>query len=296
MPDTPRYQTQTATTPLFPKLLWNRPVSRRAGGRLLVVGGQPGHISEPQTMYAVAESAGIGECRVILPDSLAKIVGTNGPASYVPSNPVGSLGQIAFGEISQLAQDYDSLLLAPEAGNNSETAILLEKLARSSEQNRVFYGDALTALGFIMPDLVASPDHLFVVTMAQLFKIAGRLEVGVHIRRDGGMLNQVEIVADVAAAGQASYAILGSDIIIASGGQVSVTPLSRRSTPALQVATAALLASSWTQNPGQHFEGLTTGAYIMANTLSHIPAADTLTTTNLTAGITAAIQSELTNF
>ena len=296
MSETPSYQTQTAATPLFPKLLWNRPVSRRAGGRMLIVGGQPGHISEPQTMYAIAEAAGIGECGVILPDSLEKLVGSKGPASFVASNPTGSLGRAALAEIMTLSSDYDSLLLAPEAGNNSETAILLERLAEDARVSRIFYGDALTALGFIVGDLVQSDNHLFIVTMAQLFKIAGKLEVGIHIERDSGLLNKLQIIANVVAAGHASYVILGSDIVVASGGQMSVTPLSRRDTPALQVAAAALLATSWTQNPARRYEGLTTGAYIMASTLAKIPADETLTTTNLTAGITAAITSELADF
>ena len=45
--------------PAFPKILWNRPVSRAGGGRLLLAGGHTGNLSLPQVVYGAAKAASL---------------------------------------------------------------------------------------------------------------------------------------------------------------------------------------------------------------------------------------------
>ena len=56
--------------PLYPKILYNRPVTRSGAGRLLAIGGHTGEFSLPTALYGFAMAGGAGECVVALPDRL----------------------------------------------------------------------------------------------------------------------------------------------------------------------------------------------------------------------------------
>src|SRR5258708_25670424 len=88
---------QSSDKPLFPNLIWSRPEQTNQAGKLLIVGGNQHGFSAPAEAYQEAESAGIGTCRVLLPDKLQKTVGRileNG--EYAPSTPSGSFSKSAL--------------------------------------------------------------------------------------------------------------------------------------------------------------------------------------------------------
>ena len=94
------YQIQKAK-PLFPQLLWSRPMNRQASGRILLVGGHTGGLSNLQTLYQLVQAAGIGEARLAVPDVQAKLLGATGLADFLPSSPSGSIGKGAYGQPPQ---------------------------------------------------------------------------------------------------------------------------------------------------------------------------------------------------
>src|SRR5207253_2372681 len=81
--------------PLFPKVLWNRPVSRSGAGRLLVVGGHKDEFSSVQAIYQLSLAAGVGQCTVVLPDSLKTLLAGTPDSLFVPASTSGSLGKAA---------------------------------------------------------------------------------------------------------------------------------------------------------------------------------------------------------
>src|SRR5437868_284792 len=113
--------------PLFPNILWSRPENKRYAGKLLIIGGHKQSFNDVSAAYSAALKAGIGTVRVILPDSLQKMLAKVFPeAEYAASTPIGSFSRQALGSLLDAADWADGVLLAGDLGRNSETAILLE--------------------------------------------------------------------------------------------------------------------------------------------------------------------------
>jgi NAD(P)H-hydrate repair Nnr-like enzyme with NAD(P)H-hydrate dehydratase domain len=85
---------QTPDKPLFADLLWSKPENRLHAGKLLIIGGNKHLVAAPGVAYSAAQKAGIGACRVILPDSTKRMVGKVFPeAEFAPSTPSGSFAR-----------------------------------------------------------------------------------------------------------------------------------------------------------------------------------------------------------
>src|SRR3989344_4370866 len=117
-----------ANEPAFPKIFWNKPVSRKAAKSLLIIGGHAKQFSGTQTAYQAALAAGIGEAKGVLPDSLRKFVGPLPDAILAPSSKSGSIAKIAAADIIAASKAVDSVLFADELSHNSETISLVEQL------------------------------------------------------------------------------------------------------------------------------------------------------------------------
>jgi NAD(P)H-hydrate repair Nnr-like enzyme with NAD(P)H-hydrate dehydratase domain len=266
--------------PLYPKILYNRPVTRSGAGRLLVAGGHSGEFSLPTTIHQLATAAGVGECRVVLPDVLAKFLGGAPGTFFVPASPSGSLGTEALGRILELSEDADAVALGASLSNNSNTAILVEKLVTGLGRPIVAFDDALTATQHNPATLTDNPQALIIATMAEAFKLCGRLGVSIHIRENGGLINKLEIIRDLKAAGRCSYVIYGTEIIVAADSpsdpaspELIVTPINYR----LSLVPAvfyAVLSTFWLQNPTDRRAGLATGAYVIREASTHLGSTD----------------------
>jgi NAD(P)H-hydrate repair Nnr-like enzyme with NAD(P)H-hydrate dehydratase domain len=257
----PAYEYQL-TKPLYSKIIWNRPVARHSAGRLLVIGGYLGDFSLPTAIYALAQAAGAGECTVALPDSLLKFLAGTPATVFVASSQSGSLGHAALGRLLELSEEADAIAIGAGLSNNSETAALTERLLQEIEQPVIAFDDALTALQFNVRLLTDRKRALVILTMPELFKLAGQLGVAIQIRQNGGLVNKLEIISAVKSAMTADLVVYGAETIVAYGDQLSVTPanpvLSR-----LPAAYYGVLSVFWLQNQGQAFEGLTTAAWLL---------------------------------
>ena len=258
--------------PLYPKILWNRPVSRRGAGRLLIPGGHTGEFSFPTSLFQAAMASGIGECTVALPDALLKLLGGASGVSFVPSSTSGSLGQEATGLLLHMAEEYDAMLLGASLSNHSQTTILLETLIRESSIPLILIDDSISLLSHQAELLVGNENHLLIVTMPQIFKLAGRLGVPIRIKRDGGLINKLEIVRDISHVSKCSFVVWGSEIIIATPDrELIVTPMNHRISqlPAVLYAT---LSAFWIQNSGDRRAGLATASYLLKEVGQSLPA------------------------
>lgn len=66
------WQQQTKDTPLFPDIEWSKPEQKSLAGKLLIIGGNKLGFAAVAAAYATAQTTGIGECKVALPDVLKK--------------------------------------------------------------------------------------------------------------------------------------------------------------------------------------------------------------------------------
>ena len=129
--------------PLYPKTLWNRPVSRVGAGRLLIPGGHSGDMSLPTAIYQAAMASGAGECVVALPDVLTKLLGGTPATTFVASSPSGSLGREALGRLLELSEEADAVLIGASLSNNSHTTILVEKFLQEANRPTVIFGEGI---------------------------------------------------------------------------------------------------------------------------------------------------------
>lgn len=270
-------------TPLHPKILYNRPVTRSGAGRFLLIGGHPGEFSLPTTIHQLALAGGVGECSVVLPDTLAKLLGGAPGTLYAPANPSGSLSPDALGRILELSEEADAVGLGASLSNNSTTAILVEKLVTeltTAGKPYVIFDDGLRIIHHHLATVITNPGALIILTMAEVFKLCSLLGIPIRIREHGGLVNKLEIIRDLAAVSRCSYAVYGTEIIVASGADgttspppLTVTPINYR----LSLVPAifyAILSTFWLQNPADRAAGLATGAYIIRTASRHLGTAD----------------------
>jgi NAD(P)H-hydrate repair Nnr-like enzyme with NAD(P)H-hydrate dehydratase domain len=261
MPDQPQFTRQT-DEPLFPNTLYNRPITRHGAGRLLIVGGHSGELSQPTALYQLAVAAGVGECNVVLPDTLAKLLSGAPGTHFAASTPSGSLAPEALGRILELAEEADAVAIGASLSNNSGTAMLVEKLLHELEQPVILFGDAFVILRHNLRLIADRPRALVIAAMPEVFKLCGALDIPINIRPDAGLMNKLEIIHDLRAASACQYAVYGTEIIVAAGTEMVVTPANFHlaTTPALFQAT---LATWWLQNRTDRRAGLTTGAFLL---------------------------------
>jgi hypothetical protein len=254
--------TRQDDTPFFPKVLYNRPVTRQAAGRMLLVGGHATQFSLPTTIHQLAIAAGIGECSVVLPDNLAKILGGAPGTYFVAHSPSGSLGREALGRILELAEEHDAVAIGASLSNNSDTAMLTERLLKEIHRPLIVYEDALTAAQHNITSITENPDALVICTMSEVFKLCGKLQIPIQIRANAGIINKLEIIQDLKAASRCAYAVFGTEIIVAQDTDFIITPINYRLslTPAIFYA---VLGTFWLQNPSNRRAGLATGAYLI---------------------------------
>jgi NAD(P)H-hydrate repair Nnr-like enzyme with NAD(P)H-hydrate dehydratase domain len=263
----PPFSHQT-DAPLFPKVLYNRPVTRGGAGRLLIPGGHTGELSQPTALYELAMAAGAGECVVALPDAVVKFLGGAPATTFVASSPSGSLGREALGRLLELSEDVDAVALGASLSNNSQTSILLEGLLREVERPVIAFDDAIRLTLSDPANLIDRPDNLLVVTMPEVFKLADRLGVPISVRPRGGLANKLEIVAVVSEKIAAGMMIYGTEIIaVTPGDEPVVTPVDYRLStyPSVYHAVASVF---WLQNRASRRAGLATAAYVIGR-VSH---------------------------
>jgi NAD(P)H-hydrate repair Nnr-like enzyme with NAD(P)H-hydrate dehydratase domain len=258
----PQFIRQT-DTPIFPQTLYNRPITRMGGGRLLIVGGHASEFSLPTTIHQFAVAAGIGQATAVLPDTLAKILGGAPGTAFAPSTPSGSLAREALGRILELSEEADAVAIGASLSNNSNTAMLTERLVQELRRPQIILDDALTALRQNITSVTDNSQALVILTMAEVFKLCGALSIGINIRPQAGLINKLEIIQDLRSASACSYVVYGTEIIVAADADLIVTPINYRLslTPAIFYGT---LATFWLQNSRDPTAGLATGAYLIA--------------------------------
>ncbi|HTE21606.1 MAG TPA: hypothetical protein VK674_01030 [Candidatus Limnocylindria bacterium] len=257
---------QTADKPLYPDLLWSRPEQKSTAGKLLIIGGNLHAFAAPAEAFAEAEKAGAGTVRVILPDAAKKIVGrVMEHVEYAPSTPSGSFSQKALAELLSLAAWSDGVLVAGDLGRNSETAILLEALARKYTGQLTLTKDAADYV-VSAPEMIKDrPQSVLVASFAQLQKLASQLGFEEPFTFDMSILQLVDGLHELTKQFPFYIAVKHHTLIhCAVGGQIVSTQLQEEAQTAAgeqpwRVKTAAHTAVWWMQNPAKPLEAFANG-------------------------------------
>lgn len=255
----PYWHKQTTNQPLFPDLLWSRPENKAHAGKLLIVGGHAQGFAAPAEAYGLANKAGVGTARVLLPDALQKSVGRVFEAGeYAPSTPSGSFAQTALGELLPMAHWADGVLLAGDLGRNSETAILIEKFLNKHNGQVTLTKDAIEYVTS-QPSLVRARENtLLVLSFSQLQKLGSELKFTSAITSTMDLLRTVDVLHEFTLAFPVVIITRHlNNTFVAVNGQVSSTPCTTddRIWRLRQAASASVW---WLQNPSKPFESLST--------------------------------------
>ena len=174
------WQKQQPGKPLFGDVLWSKPERRDQAGRLTIVGGNSRGFWAVAAAYQVAHRIGVGQIRVIMPDSLrqklpAPVRLQMDDLMMVDSNPSGGLAMGAIKYLHVAADWSHNLLFIGDNGANSETAQLLEKFLADSDYFDTTVTVARDAVDLVIygaETILNRPKCNLVVSLSQLQKLA----------------------------------------------------------------------------------------------------------------------------
>jgi hypothetical protein len=248
--------------PLFSGLLWSKPENRMHAGKLLIIGGNKHLVTAPGIAYSAAEKAGIGSCRVILPDSTKKIMGKIFPeADFAPSTPSGSFARESLDLLLENAQWADGVLLAGDFGRNSETAILLESFADKFTGQICIAQDGIDYFLHKKSALFERKNTLAVINFGKLQKLAQNNRPLPPIKHDMNMHQLVDSLQEWGINLITNHA--GQFVAASTDGKVSTTKMPDDTN--WQIDLAAYASVWWIQQPKNTFEAVTTSVFDYTN-------------------------------
>lgn len=254
----PYWLRQLSGKPLYPDIEWNKPEQRNLAGKLAIIGGNKLGFVAVGDAYTIANDAGVGQVRALLPDVLKKMV----PAAitdivYAPTNPSGSLGKDAAAGMHALGAWADAVLLIGDAGRNSETAILYEDFIRDYSGMLTITRDSIDLLLNAPELLVEREKTLLVCSFAQLQKLFSKVYYPKMLTFSMQLQQLVETLHKFTITYPVTIMTFHQDqLVVAAGGQVTTTPWDNpmsiwRGTVATQAA------AYWLWNPTKPLEAAT---------------------------------------
>ena len=218
---------QDSAKPLYPDIEWQKPEQKALAGKLLIIGGNAHGFAAVAQAHHDATKAGIGECRVVLPDSLKKAIDPLAlDCLFVPTNQGGGITKDSLPTIKAGAAWADGLLFIGDAGRNSETAIVYEQIMTAfPDKPTIIARDAIDISKGVWSQLLQRPNTVMIITFAQLQK----LFQSVYYPRT--MLFSMQLTSLVEALHKFTITYPGNivvfhqnQLLVAQAGQVSSTP------------------------------------------------------------------------
>lgn len=175
---------QSKDKPLYPELIWSRPENKNLAGRILVIGGHSGGLSNIVSTFEFAKKAGAGYVSAILPDSTKKFVGQMDDITFAPSNSSGGFSREATAELIEKAYVADITILCGEMGQNSETLVAINRLVNEYKGCIAISSDALDYFNQQPLDIFDREKTLIVSNTKQLQKLSANLRLTDNITSD----------------------------------------------------------------------------------------------------------------
>ena len=246
---------QTNDSPLFPDILWSRPESMAGAGKLVVIGGNAHAFGAPGIAYQAALEAGVGVCRVLLPDAVKKIVrGILPDADFAPSTPSGSFAKQSLSELLSVSSWGDCTLIAGDVGRNSETAILLENFVKNYQGLLAITHDGMDYFRETPLQVMDRPDTLVVLSLSQLQKCFINTPTITPITYSMSTPQLVEALHSYTDTHSACIITKHNDLLfVAQAGKVATQKCEDK---IWRTKTAARASVFWLQNPSKQFEAV----------------------------------------
>lgn len=227
MNDFSYWHKQAHGKPLYPDIEWQKPEQRALAGKLLIIGGNAHSFAAVAQAYSDAVKAGAGECRVALPDALKKTITPLAlDCLFLPTNASGGITKEALPALKAAAAWADSLLFIGDAGRNSETAIVYERLLSDfPDKITLVARDAVDLLKASWPTLLQREQTVIIATLAQLQKLFQSVYYPKTILFSMQVVNLVEALHKFTLTYNATLVVFHQEqLLVAQKGEVSSTP------------------------------------------------------------------------
>lgn len=211
---------------LYPNIEWQKPEQKALAGKLLIIGGNTHGFAAVAQAYQDAVKAGVGECRVVLPDSLKKSIDPSVlDCVFVPANQSGGVSREGLNSLKAAVSWADGVLFIGDAGRNSETAIVYEELLRQfPDKLAVITRDAADLLKATWPQLLDREQTLLILTLAQLQKVFQSVYYPKTILFSMQLTNLVETLHKFTITYPAAIVVFhNGQLVVAQSGKVTST-------------------------------------------------------------------------
>ena len=166
------WRQQTSEDPIHPDFSWKIPEKTSNRGNFLIIGGNSHSFSAVSIAYKVALEVGAGNIRLLLPDSLSKIVQKTTPdALFLPTNVSGGFSTKGLPEALAAINWANSVIFIGDTSQNSETALFLEQILLQTDQKILIARDAIDLLKNLGENLMNRPNTILSASFAQLQKL-----------------------------------------------------------------------------------------------------------------------------
>lgn len=251
---------QQPGTPLYPDIEWQKPEQKALAGKLLIIGGNAHGFAAVAQAYQDAQKAGIGECRVALPDALKK----NIPLSitdtvFVPTNQSGGISKEGLPALKAAVAWADGILFIGDAGRNSETAIVYDELLRQfPDKPTLITRDAADLVKASWPQLIHNQHTVLLITLAQVQKLFQNMYYPRTILFSMQLSNLVDALHKFTTTYPTTLVTFHQNhVLVSQDGQVTTTPWDN---PLViwRGTTAAWASVYLLQHPKQPLQAITT--------------------------------------
>lgn len=167
------WRQQNQKEPLFADILWSKPENKATAGCLGIVGGNRLGFLAVANAYKNAIKTGIGQVKLVLPNSLKKTLGQIEGAYFADANPSGSLAKSALADLLALETESNALLFIGDAGKNTETQALYETFFQKNQSNKplIITRDAFDLILSIANQLISRSNITLILSFSQLQKL-----------------------------------------------------------------------------------------------------------------------------
>jgi len=261
----PDFWLRQTDKPAYPQLEWSQPENKTLAGKLLIIGGTQHGFAAPAEAYGIAEKAGAGGVRVILPESLRRSVSKLFPgADFAPSTLSGSFAANSLAEWCAASSWADGVLFPGDISRNSETTVLLENFLEKHPGQTTLTRDAADLLCQQPISILHRQQTLMVLAMGQLQKLGSEARFPRAFTTGMGLVQLVEALHEFTK--RFAPIIITrhqNQLVVAQGGRISTTKLAGDK-QLWRLSTATTASVWWMQNPSKQFEALTTAMWIAA--------------------------------
>ncbi len=250
---------QTTERPLFEAVIWNQPQRRNVAGKLAIIGGNGHGFNIVSEVFALANQAGIGVSRVLMPDSLSHTIGKIWPdCEFAPSTKSGGFATTALTEWQNLASWADGTLICGDLGRNSETAILLDRFLETNSEFVALFGDALDLAISTPLSLINRGNLLIGPSLSQFQKLLSSIRYPTAIKSSLSLDQLADLLHSLTLNYKLSIVYVHEGIVfIADAGQVSSTPTTYDT-----IGRTITASTVWRlQQPAKPFEAMTSAIY-----------------------------------